>query len=95
VVDQGFIVNAEYRWSVLPQLSLSGFYDWARGSFNKDPRADEENSIRLRGYGLGLYWSAPWGVSVRSSLAWRDTPPGRADTRDRNPRLFMQVVKTF
>lgn len=96
IVDEGHVLNAEYRYSVLPELTVSGFYDWGWGWSNRNPLPNEpDNKVSLRGYGLGLFWGAPQGLVLRGSLAWRDSGPPRSDGRDRIPRVFVQVSKSF
>lgn len=94
VVDEGYVLNAEYRLLAVPDVTVSGFYDYGRGSYNHSPGPGEANSVSLGGVGLGLYWSGPWGVTLRSSLAWRTSGPGRVDN-DRIPRLYAQIIKAF
>ncbi|MCK7582612.1 MAG: hypothetical protein MZV65_48265 [Chromatiales bacterium] len=95
VVDEGYVVNGELRFSVTNQITVSGFYDAGWGRILEDPLPGQgTNSATLRGYGLGLYWSAPYGFALRGSAAWRDTgPPVTAP--DRLPRVYLQLTKSF
>ena len=36
-VDEGHVANLELRYSLLPEVSLQGFYDWGWGRFNRRP----------------------------------------------------------
>lgn len=93
--DEGHILNAELRFSVTPELSLQGFYDWgmARRNHSPDDAFDLDNRIALRGYGLGVFWGAANGFSLRASLAWRGSRVGEID--DRSPRLYVQLSKSL
>lgn len=94
-VDEGHVANLELRYSILPELSVQGFYDWGWGRINRRPAAGAaDNQISLRGFGLGAYWGAPNGLALRSSVAWRATARGGADA-DRVPRLYIQLTKSF
>jgi hemolysin activation/secretion protein len=89
--DEGIVGTAELRYSVTPSITVSGFYDIGWGKFNNTPPPTvTDNDTTLRGYGLGLYWSAPWGMSVSASVAWRDSAPATS-APDRQPRWYFQV----
>jgi hemolysin activation/secretion protein len=94
-VDQGFVATAEYRYSPTDRLTVSGFYDAAWGSAYRNPLRLEENRRELRGFGVGLFWAGPERITVRGSLAWRDTGRSASEPPDRVPRLFVQVQKPF
>lgn len=94
-VDEGHVANLELRYSLLPEVSLHGFYDWGWGRFNRRPSAnDGKNDVSLRGYGLGAFWGGANGFALRTSVAWRATERGSADA-DRVPRLYVQLTKSF
>ena len=94
-VDEGHVANLELRYSILPELSVQGFYDWGWGRVNRRPLAgDGDNDISLRGYGLGAFWGGANGFALRTSVAWRATARGSADV-DRVPRLYVQLTKSF
>lgn len=94
-VDEGHVANLELRYSILPEVTVHGFYDWGWGRFNRQPLAtDANNDISLRGYGLGAFWGSASGFALRTSLAWRATARGSADA-DRVPRLYVQLTKSF
>lgn len=94
-VDEGHVANLELRYSIQPDLSVQGFYDWGWGRFNRRPSpSDKDNDVSLRGYGLGAFWSTPNGFALRTSVAWRATAHGTADA-DRMPRLYVQITKSF
>lgn len=94
-VDEGHVANLELRFSVTPELSLQGFYDWGWGKYSRKPAPGEgDNHVTLRGYGVGAFWGTADGLVLRTSLAWRVTDRGVTDP-DRVPRLYMQVSKSF
>lgn len=93
LADIGAVMNAELRYSVAPNVTLSGFYDlgWGRVSKNPPPGAGD-NERTLRGFGVGMYWVAPWRMSVQASVAWRDSEAAQSGP-DRVPRIYVQVVQ--
>jgi hemolysin activation/secretion protein len=94
--DEAQIVNAELRWSVNPNASLSAFYDIGRVRIDHRPAPGEPNQRTLSGYGLGLYWAVGGGAALRASLAWADRNTGAgAGERERSPRTYAQIVKVF
>jgi hemolysin activation/secretion protein len=95
VVDEGAVLNGELRFSVTEQVTVSGFYDAGWGRFLVDPLPEQGTNTRtLRGYGLGLYWSAPYGFALRGSAAWQDTGPSLT-APNRVPRVYLQLTKSF
>lgn len=96
IADEGHVLNAEYRYSFTPALTVSGFYDIGHARFNNSPLPiDGDNSRTLRGVGAAVFWVPGAGFVVRASLAWRDSGRTLSEDRDRNPRLFAQVSKSF
>jgi hemolysin activation/secretion protein len=94
--DEGHILNAELRFSPTAELSLQAFYDWGRARLHNSPRSfDIDNTVVLRGYGIGAYWGSRDGFLARASLAWRDSARGSADRIDRRPRLYVQIGKAL
>ena len=61
-MDEAHIVHLELRKRLRlfdashGQLHVLGFYDYGRGTINKDPWTDEDNHRNLRGAGAGLIW---------------------------------------
>ena len=91
VADEGVVVNAELRYAVTPGVTLSGFYDFGWARFNVDPPPTVvDNDRTLRGYGVGVYWTAPWGMTVTASVAWPDSGPSLS-APNRDPRFFFQI----
>lgn len=95
IADEGMVGHAEVRFSPIPELSLQGFYDWGRGRRNKQPEPafDIDNTVQLAGYGVGVYWGAREGMTVRASVAWptRDLP----GNDQRVPQLYAQIGFSF
>jgi hemolysin activation/secretion protein len=95
VVDEGAVLNGELRFSVNEQVTVSGFYDAGWGRYLADPLPGQgDNTRTLRGYGLGLYWSALYGFALRGSAAWQDSGPSLT-APNRVPRVYLQLTKSF
>lgn len=94
--DDAWLANVELRYRFLPGWQASLFYDAAGGRLNHRPIiADGDSNVRrLSGYGLGLAWTLPAGVSLQMAIAWRDGPRPTADN-DRSPRAWIQAVAHF
>lgn len=96
LADEGLLASGEWRYSALDELVLSLFFDAARGRLNHDPLPGETGNLRsLRGGGVGLSWSRPGDFAAQASLAWRTTAAALSEGRDRDPRLFVQLQKSF
>jgi hemolysin activation/secretion protein len=103
LVDEGQILNFEYRYSFdfenkkIPGLTLSAFFDrgWGRISTKPGAAGETDNRRALGGYGLEAFWGDPESFALRTSLAFRGPQRGRSDPHDRNPRLYLQFVKAF
>jgi len=96
LVDRGLIGSAEWRWSATDDLVVSAFFDIGHGDVWRDPIAiDTRNTRTLRGPGLGVSWSAPYGISVQGALAWRRGEAPVSETSNDDPRLLVQLRKTF
>lgn len=95
LVDEGFIVNVEWRWALNEDVTAFYLWDIARGRSNHDPGPFLDNRTHsLRGSGLGLAWSAPYDIGMNLTVAWADTGRSRGSDH-RDPRLFWQVQKRF
>lgn len=89
--DEAHVFNAELRYSLTPDISLQGFWDWGRARLNRKPLPlDMVNTVTLHGAGVGAFWTARKGLVLRASLAWRGGTVGRSEA-DRNPRLYLQL----
>jgi len=98
LVDEGAIGTVEWRWSVNSELTPFVFYDAARGKIVRDPSPFDTGANRhsLRGFGIGVSWARPGNFAINATLAWRDgTRPAQTDGGGRNPRLYVQVQKSF
>jgi len=110
IADEGAIFNAEYRYGWGPSTVLSAFYDYGWGRLNHTaltagasglnnpnacPGGAEVNTCNLRGAGLGISLSPRNLFSLRATVAWRLGDPALSDRHDRDPRLYLQVSKTF
>lgn len=72
VADEGLMATAELRYSVLPEVTLSAFYDagWARINTNPIP-AVPNNNWTLGGYGIGFFVGKAGNFLLQGSIAWR------------------------
>ncbi|CAN5714799.1 ShlB/FhaC/HecB family hemolysin secretion/activation protein [soil metagenome] len=98
LVDQGLVGTVEWRWSYNAELTPFLFYDAARGkqSRNASPFDTGPNSRSLRGAGFGASWARPGSFAINATLAWRaGTERAVTDGGDHNPRLYVQVQKSF
>lgn len=93
--SRGWLAQAELRWlagAFTPYL----FADVGRAQANVRPW-DAASDVRreLGAAGFGLRWDTlRW--SVDATLAWRTQGgPPTSDTRDRNPRLWVQAARRF
>ncbi len=98
LVDRGLIGTVEWRWSATSELTPYVFYDAARGRPQTNPGLFDTTpaSRSLRGAGIGLQWVRAGNFSINASLAWRaGTPAAVTDGGGRNPRLYLQLQKSF
>ena len=94
-VDDGILATLELRYQYSPELQLTGFYDLGSGTeFNNPLSTDTNRNKDLAGGGLKASWNANnW--FVKGSVAWRTTDQSESDSRDSNPRAWIQVVRFF
>lgn len=96
LVDNGAIANIELRYALTAELTVLAFYDAARGEFNDKPGPfDGDNKRSLHGPGIGLNYAKPGNFSANLSVAWRTSDPALSDGGDRQPRVFLQLQKSF
>jgi hemolysin activation/secretion protein len=99
--SEGWLFNGEVRYNlptftaVPGQFQIIGFIDTGFSRPNANP-LPSIGSRHLTGYGFGINWSGYQGISVRTSLAWRDvsTQP-TSDPSDQSPQGYFQVTKSF
>ncbi|SIT35748.1 Peptide ABC transporter permease [Paraburkholderia piptadeniae] len=95
LVDEGFVATVEGRYSITSKATVFGFFDFGTGWYNANTRPNQgANVITRSGVGLGAFWSAPGGIAVQGTIAWRTTG---SDTtgNDKVPRFYVQLTKTF
>ena len=97
LVDSGWVGSIEWRYSASEDLVAALFFDAAHGKQWRDPLpTDTRNTRTLRGTGIGLTWTPPYyGISVQGALAWRHGDAPVSESSNDNPRLLLQVRKTF
>jgi hemolysin activation/secretion protein len=97
--DDATIVNTELRYWIDRNWTVFALSDWARGHQQHDPDLTKttaaDNTVTLRGNGLGLAVSYPEWVNVRATLAWRGNRVGTADPGHDKPRLAIQAQHSF
>jgi len=95
--DDAWLANLELRYSVVAAWQALLFYDAAQGRLSHDPLAGPaagSNHRHLAGGGFGVRWSHPQGYSLLTTVAWRTSGASTAE-RDRSPRLWLQLGKSF
>lgn len=95
--DDAWLANLELRYSVAAAWQALLFYDAASGRLSHDPvagAAPGTNHRKLSGGGFGVRWSHPQGYSLLTTVAWRTSGAPTAE-RDRSPRLWLQLGKSF
>lgn len=93
-VDVGHVATLELRRALTPELSVQLFHDWGWGHSDRHALGGTDNSVSLRGAGVGAFWSLAGETVLRTSLAWRTSARGEVD-RDRVPRLYVQLTHAF
>ncbi|BAL97174.1 ShlB/FhaC/HecB family hemolysin secretion/activation protein [Rubrivivax gelatinosus] len=102
--DDGTLASIEWRHQLTPELTLSLFHDhaWLRRDHERNSATLDPNRYTLAGHGLGATWSGPGQLLARAALSWRaGRNPVRTATGDdsdgtqRDPRLFVSLVKAF
>ena len=99
--SEGWLFNGEVRYAlpafaaVPGQFQAISFIDTGFSRPNANPLPGI-GSRHLTGYGFGINWSGVAGISVRTSLAWRDvkTQP-TSDPTSQSPQGYFQVTKSF
>ena len=71
-VDEGHVANLELRYSLLPEVSVHGFYDWGWGRFNRRPLAGD---VEQRNIACADTAWAPSGAT-RAALPCAPASPG-------------------
>ena len=96
LVDTGWIGSVEWRYSATDDLVLALYHDAGHGEQARDVNPnDVRNRRTLRGTGVGLTWSAPYAITLRTAVAWRMGDPPVSDSGASDPRVLVQVQKAF
>jgi hemolysin activation/secretion protein len=100
--DEGWLVNAEAHYA-LPRfehlsgrLALIAFVDTGFTRPNATPLPTDVNN-ELTGYGVGVNWSGEKGLTMRSSVAWRDStlPTSDPGLTGNDPQFYCQLTQSF
>lgn len=96
LVDQGAIANVELRYAVTPQLTAIAFHDVGSGRLLRHPgQLIADNTRTLHGPGVGLNYARTGQFSANLSVAWETSGPAVTDGGSRQPRVYLQLQKTF
>lgn len=100
--DSGYVATAEARLALgrnrgkLPgQFELSAFVDTGKVRYAKDPWFIGPNSLSRSGYGAGVSWAGPHGLTLKGSYARKLGTGPALSAPDRDGRFWVQIVKTF
>jgi len=94
-VDDGWLGSVELRCNVTEAWQVASFFDAGGGRANHSALAtDLQNSRTVSGAGLSARFAQPGALSIEATLAWRTGPAPTSD-RDRNPRVWVSLVKSF
>jgi hemolysin activation/secretion protein len=101
--DTGHLFQGELRYLVPGfkiaggDLTLSTFYDQGFVRINENKQTtDTANSRNLAGYGFGASVGRDSDFIVRASAAYRsENEAPQADTANRTPRVWVQMIKWF
>jgi hemolysin activation/secretion protein len=99
--SEGWLFNGEARYALPALAAVPGqfqaisFIDTGFSRPNANPLPGI-GSRHLTGYGFGINWSGVAGISIRTSLAWRDvkTQP-TSDPTSQSPQGYFQITKSF
>lgn len=72
--SEGTLLNLELRWRAMPNLVVTGFYDWGSVTINKNndfTGAPALNRYDLDGVGVSTAWGGPWGLTLKGTYARR------------------------
>jgi hemolysin activation/secretion protein len=72
--SEGTLLNLELRWRALPNLVVTGFYDWGSVMVNKNNNftgAPALNRFEIDGAGVSVAWTGPLGLALKGTYARR------------------------
>ncbi len=94
--DRAWLAQLELRWAVTGSWTVFGLYDTGLTHGQARPwDAASATQRRIAGAGLGMRWlEGRWRVEATLAQRTAGGPP-LAETRDRQPRLFLVVGRTF
>lgn len=91
-VDRGVVGQLELRYMVNTYLTVSSFYEAAKGKPRVKPYLAEKNNVSLHGGGVGLYVNYK-NLSVQTKVAWRSGE--QTFNHDRKPRMWLKLTYSF
>lgn len=90
--DIGVIEQTEVRYTLLPNLTVSGFYDVGRAKLRAKPFLDGKNWTEMQGGGVGIYTNYK-NLSLQSKVAWQSSSDD-VNTQ-KNPRVWARIGYQF
>lgn len=90
--DIGVIGQTEVRYALLPNLTVSGFYDVGRAKLRAKPFLDGKNWTEMQGGGVGIYTNYK-NLSLQSKVAWQSSSDD-VNTQ-KNPRVWAKIGYQF
>lgn len=91
VFDEGIQIKLTLRWQVQPELSVSGFADYASAKINHDALATtNQNQVDISDMGLGAEWAINRRFNASLIVAWAgQSVPGSTDST--RPRGWLSM----
>jgi hemolysin activation/secretion protein len=100
--ERGQVFSGEWRWRPLPDIAITGFFDWGRVVALPATSSDSKRELQLRGKGVSLAWQAPHGWTPRLTWSRRNganpqpTPAGTdGDGTLKLDRYWLSLSRTF
>ena len=94
-LDDGWLGSIELRYAFSAAWQVTGFFDAGGGRVNHSALAtDGQNTRTISGAGLSASYSLPGALNIEAALAWR-TGSAPTSERDRNPRLWVSLIKSL
>jgi hemolysin activation/secretion protein len=95
--DEAAIFTGELRWHLTPQWTVFALADTARGKLQDRPQPDDgsDNTRRLKGAGLGVYFSDPSIFTLSATIARRGSQEALSEANSSRQRLFVQINRAF
>ena len=100
--DKGWLGRAEIKWAMNPiqkgkeAWQLVGFYDAGKAEVNvKSWPGVIDNNVFLRGIGIGINWTDPGKMSVKTTYAWKVGHIQSEYENNNNGYFWLQMATYF